>query len=338
MSTTTAIVFESFGKPEEVLQVRADWPVAAPGEGQLRLRLLASPVNPADINLIEGTYGVKPELPAVPGIEGVAEVIECGPGVEGFAWGDKVLLPPASGTWSAETLAAASAVTLLPRELQLTLDPLQAAMLSVNPPTAWLMLHNYIDLQPGDWVIQNAANSGAGLATVAIAKAKGWRTVNLARSQEALDRVQAAGGDVNVLDDEHAPEAIRTATGGAPIKLALNAVGGDSALRLAKCLGSDGKLVTYGAMGRQPLRLPNGLLIFKGLSFHGFWITKWRKSAPPETWTAIIAELAHLLAAGRLHTPIAAVYPLEFITQAVAHAQQGQRGGKVLLRPVAKAE
>jgi trans-2-enoyl-CoA reductase len=337
MSTTTALVFEQFGPPVEVLKVREDWPVPPLNSGELRLRVLASPVNPADINLIEGTYGIRPELPAVGGIEGLAEVIEASPGASGFEWGHKVLLPQQPGAWRGELIAPAHAVTPLPAELQLSLDPLQAAMLSINPPTAWCMLHEFVDLQPGDWVAQNASNSGVGLAVAAIARAKGWRTVNLARSAEALEKVRAAGGDALVLDDDTAPEAIREATGGAPIKLALNAVGGDSALRLAKALAPDGKLVTYGAMGRQPLRLPNGLLIFKNISFHGFWVSKWRKAASPLHWNKIIAELAHLLAAGKLHSPIAGVYPLDRATEALTHAQQGQRGGKVLLRPAGLA-
>lgn len=329
-STTIAAIYREFGPPEEVTSLSKNWRVGELEPGSLRLRMLASPVNPADINLIQGKYGVRPKLPAVGGLEGVAEIAECGDEVTGYSPGDWVLLPPSPGAWCGELVVPAREVTPLPRGL--ALDPAQAAMLSINPPTAWRLLHDFVELPPGAWVIQNAANSGVGLAVAALAKVKGWRTINLARREEALEPVRNAGGDVLLLDEGELATQVEKATGGEPVQLALNCVGGESALRMANCLADGGKLITFGAMGRQPLKIPNGLLIFRDLEFKGFWLSRWRKAASRETWDGMIVEIAKLAAAGKLHSHVAATYPLEEVRSALAHAQQSQRGGKVLLR------
>jgi len=119
--------------------------------------------------------------------------------------------------------------------------------------------------------------------------------------------------------------------GGAPLWLGLNAVGGECALGLAKALAPSGTLVTYGAMAKQPLTLPNGLLIFKDLILRGFWISQWyRRASAPEV-AALFAQLLEWAASGVLHTPVEAVYALGEVKAALAHAQRGERSGKILL-------
>ena len=272
--TIRAVIYETHGNPVDVLRVvEQPWPVPAAGEVVVQMR--AAPLNPADVNAIEGKYPVRPELPATPGMEGAGGVVELGAAVENIALGDQVILPHNFGTWREACAVQADKLIVVPAEL----DPVQAAMLKINPLTAWRMLHDFVSLGQGEWFIQNAANSAAGRAAIQIARALGYRSVNVVRRPELLDELRAEGGDVVLLDDEQLRAAVAEQTGGAEIRLALNAVGGESALRMAKTLASDATMVTYGAMSLQPLTIPNGMLIFKNLRFTGFWVNKWYDQA-----------------------------------------------------------
>ncbi len=286
----------------------------------VRIRLLASPINPADLNVIEGKYPTRPALPGVPGVEGLGVVEEVGAEVADVKVGDRVLLPHGYGAWREVGVAEAADLVVVPPDLPIE----QAAMLKINPATALRMLRDFVDLQPGDWVAQNAANSGVGRAAIQIAHALGLRTVNLVRRPELIADLQAQGADLVCVEGAGSP-AWPT-----PIRLALNAVGGESALRLANALAPSGTLVTYGAMARQPLRIPNGLLIFQDLSWRGFWVSRWYRDHPPEAHRAMFAELFDLMRRGVLHTPVERIYPLAEASAALAHAAQSGRAGKIL--------
>jgi trans-2-enoyl-CoA reductase len=207
----------------------------------------------------------------------------------------------------------------------------QAAMLRVNPPTAYRMLHDFIPLNPGEWIVQYVANSGVGRAVIQLAAAKGWRTVYVVRRPELIPELRSIGANSVLVESPDLAPQIGAATGGKPVRLGLNAVGGESALRIANSLAPGGTLVTYGAMGRQPIRIPNGLLIFKNLSFRGFWVTQWFRDASAEARDAMFAELFELAQSGRLNTPVDQVFPLEEINAALKRADEGGRSGKVLL-------
>jgi trans-2-enoyl-CoA reductase len=192
------------------------------------------------------------------------------------------------------------------------------------------MLHDFVSLGQGDWFIQNAANSAAGRAAIQIARELGYRSVNVVRRPELLDELRAEGGDVVLLDDEQLREAVAEQTGGAAIRLALNAVGGESALRMAKTLAPNATLVTYGAMSLQPLTIPNGLLIFKNLNFTGFWVNKWYDHATPGERAETFARLFELAKRGLLRAKVEKLYSLVDTTEAVRHAMHNKRDGKVV--------
>jgi trans-2-enoyl-CoA reductase len=155
----------------------------------------------------------------------------------------------------------------------------RAAVLRVNPPTAWLLLQEFAALRPGDWVLQNAATSAVGRAVIEIARHRGWKTLNVVRRAAAAEELRALGADAVVVDDEDMAAAAKEVLGGVVPRLALNAVGGISATRLAGLLGPGGALVTYGAMSREALKIPNGFLIFRDLACRGFWLTRWLRAA-----------------------------------------------------------
>lgn len=327
MPTSSMIAAQliGFGKPEDVLRVD-EIMVPEPAEGELLLDMLMATVNPADLNIIEGKYGELPELPAIIGNEGVGRVRALGPGVEGFAVGDLVL-PMRRGTWTQVMVTAAEDAVRLPADM----DPAQAAMMSVNPPSAAAMLEDFVALNPGDWVVQNVANSAVGRSVIQIARARGWKTLNVVRRPEVVGELHALGADVVVLEDVDLRGEVKTLCGSARPRLALNAVGGASALNLANALADGGTMVTYGAMGRQPLKIPNGLLIFRRLTFCGFWLKHWREETPQVRQEAVMAELAGLSVSGRLQMPVHRVFPLSEVGAAVAEAVGEKRAGKVLL-------
>ena len=321
----SAVVYERHGNPADVLHVESQpWPTPAQDEAVVRMR--AAPINPADLNQIEGKYPIRPELPATPGFEGAGVVVNLGANVTNVAAGALVILPHNVGTWREAVAVKAEELVVVPAGI----EPAHAAMLKINPMTAWRLLHDYVDLQGGDWLIQNAANSAAGRAVIQIARELGYKTVNVVRRTELIDELRAEGGDVVLVDGENLREEVKAATTGAPIRLGLNAVGGDSALRLANCLAPGSTLVTFGAMSLQPLKIPNGLLIFKDLRFRGIWINKWYDNATKQQRMEAFQSLFEMAKRGLLKTKVEKSYPLAEARAAVTHAAQGKRSGKII--------
>jgi trans-2-enoyl-CoA reductase len=320
-----AAIYQTHGLPAEVLQiVEQPWPAPAPDE--VVVRMAAAPINPADLNAIEGKYPIRPTLPATPGMEGAGTIVEVGSAVRNLAVGALVILPHSLGTWREACAVAAEKLVLVPDGI----EPIQAAMLKVNPVTAWRMLHDFVSLQKGDWVIQNAANSGAGRAVIQIARELGLRTVNIVRRAELVDELRAEGGDVLLVDGENLRDEVAAQTQRAKIRLALNAVGGESAVRMAKALAPDATIVTYGAMSLQPMSIPNGMLIFKNLRFTGFWVNKWYDGATAQQRAETFAPLFDMAQRGLLHSKVEKTYPLEEAQAAIAHASQNKRSGKIV--------
>lgn len=292
----------------------------------LRVRMLAAPVNPADLNFIEGVYGVKPELPATPGTEGCGEIIESR--AEGWETGTRVILLGRPGSWSSLLDARSSDLLQVPAEL----DPVQAAMLKINPLTAWMLLHGDTPPPPGSWVAQNAANSGVGRCVIQLARHLGLRTINLVRRAELIAELTDLGADIVLTDADRAVDRALEATAGERPSLAANAVGGDSALRLMNLLADGGQLVTYGAMGRRPLKVPNSFLIFRDLQLRGLWVTRWLQGATRRELEERYANLAQLVIRGSLVQPVDSGFSLSRIHAAVTRAAESGRDGKVILR------
>ena len=323
--TINAAVYERHGNPADVLRVESrPWPTPAPDEVLVQMR--AAPINPADLNQIEGKYPVRPELPATPGFEGAGVVVDAGGSASTIRAGTVVILPHNLGTWHEAVAVKATELVAVPPGI----DPVHAAMLKINPMTAWRLLHDYVDLKKGDWLIQNAANSAAGHAVIQIARELGYKTVNVVRRAELIDELRAEGGNVVLVDGENLREQVKNATSDGSIRLGLNAVGGDSALRLANCLAPGSTMVTFGAMSLHPLKIPNGLFIFKDLRFRGIWINKWYDNATIAERMDAFRPLFEMAKRGLLKTKVEKAYPLTEAKAAVAHAAQGKRSGKII--------
>jgi len=323
MQTSRAVRYHSTGEPSEVVQVD-EVPCVAPGAGEVAVRMQWAPVNPADLNMLEGKYGEARPLPDVPGNEGCGRVVAVGPGVDGSWVGRLVLV--GREAWRERGNWPVAEVVPVPQGL----ESRQACVLRVNPPTAWLMLHEFAGLREGDWVVQNAATSAVGRAVIEIARHRGWKTLNIVRRPEAVSGLCDLGADVVVADGpEMAAEAAGLLGGTKPV-LGLNAVGGAAATRVAGVLAAGGTLVTYGAMSKEALKIPNGFLIFRNLAFRGFWLTRWLRTASAVEKARVFDEVFRLAANGCFAPRVAAEFSLADAAAAVARAAEG--GGKVLLR------
>ncbi len=323
--TVRVICHHEYGIPEEVASVET-WDIPAIAPNQVLVEMKASPINPADINRLEGKYPIRSPLPAIAGNEGAGVIAQIGSAVSNLRVGQPVISLDRVGNWCEAYVTDAKNLIPLPDGTPLE----QAAMLSVNPPTAWRMLEGFVDLKPGDWVIQNAANSGVGRAVIQIARLRGLKTVNIVRRKELIPELEAEGADIVVTDEMPLSKQIRDLTGNADAPLGLNAVGGESASEIAKSLSDHGTLVTYGAMGLQPLQMSNSLLIFKDLRFRGFWINAWYKRADTGEIQEMFDQLIPLVTSGKLEVPVEKTYPLTDAKEALVHACQNGRTGKIL--------
>ncbi len=291
--------------------------------------MVAAPINPSDLLTLTGEYGRLPPLPAFGGNEGVGRVSELGADTEGPAVGQLVLLPVGCGSWSTHVVADAAQLVALPNEA----DPLQLAMMTINPPTAALLLSEFVKLGPDEWVIQNAANSAVGLYLVQLARQRGHRTVNVVRREDAVAVVRETGGDIVLVDGDDLRGRVAEATGGAKIRLGIDAVGGTATGRLANCLCHGATLVNYGRMSGEPCTLQPDAFIFRDLTMRGFWLARWFRDTPEQQRIAVVAEIVGLIAAGALSAPVHATYDVSEIKEAVAAAASGGRSGKILIVP-----
>lgn len=274
-TVASKLVYKEYGEPSTVLHKETE-ELPEPKGKDVLLKMIAAPVNPADINTIQGKYPSKPTLPAVAGNEGVAKVLKIGADVCDLTEGDHVV-PIANnlGTWRSHLILPSDKLLRVPKNLGLV----EAATLTVNPCTAYRMLRDFINLKPGDTVIQNGANSACGQNVIQICKVWGIRTVNVVRSRPNINELKgflSKLGACHVLTEEELRKTDIFKSGKiAKPRLGLNCVGGQNALELMRHLQNGSPFVTYGGMSRQPVTVPTSALIFKDIQFRGFWMTRW---------------------------------------------------------------
>jgi NADPH:quinone reductase-like Zn-dependent oxidoreductase len=318
----------AYGAPEQVAHCVEAPDVGRPGPSEIVFDILAFPINPADLSLCRGNYRLRPPLPATPGAECVGRVVAVGPGVTHVKPGELVVNMQREN-WAQRRRIKAEDAIPLPSGL----DVAQAAMLRINPATALLLLEDHVALKPGDWVIQNVANSAVGRHLIALAKQRGVRTVNVVRRDDVGAELTALGADVVLVDGPDLAAHAHDAVGGAPIRLGIDAVSGTACKRISDCVADGGVVVSYGSMSGEDLVMSRPALSFRGVSLTGFNLGRGLAKRSPEQVRAIYADLAIKLRDGVLNAPVEATYPIEQIKEALAHAQRGGRNGKVLVLP-----
>ncbi len=325
--------YNQHGDPAEVLRLEKE-AVPQPRPGQVSWALVGASINPSDLGMIRGLYGRLPELPACAGREGVGEVIAVGEGVRHLKAGDWIPLP--EGCWREGGLAEADTLHALPKSLAWT----QLTTAFINPPTAMRLLEDFVDLQPGDWIIQNAGNSALGFAVAELCRERKLHCLSLVRDPARWEKpLRAAGAAAVALDDLDYTRDWKNLTGGKRPRLALNSVGGESVSRMIKLLANQGVLVTFGGMTGEKVRFPTRYLIFNDIALRGFWMDRWVRENGPEAVHALREKVLTGMERGLFRTRVAGIYSLDKWPDALEAASQGGRDGKILFRgPAAPAD
>ncbi|XP_014279129.1 enoyl-[acyl-carrier-protein] reductase, mitochondrial [Halyomorpha halys] len=328
------LLIQEFGDPLKVVQSAVE-EIHGPQDDEVLVQMLVASINPADINTIQGTYPVKPELPGVPGHEGVGKIVEIGKNVKNLTVGDMVIPNVENfGTWRSHTVVKADLLYKIPSNVPLV----EVAGIASNTSTAYRMLKDFVDLQPGDSVIQNGGNSSAGQNVIQFCKAWGLKSINIVRNRPDIDKLKehlSGLGATYVLTEEElrTTELIKSKEVPAP-KLALNCVGGKSASELMRKLAPKGVIVTYGGMSREPVIIPTSLLIFKDITAKGYWMTRWTSvNRRSEVRRKMFDEIMDLMRCGKIKAPAHKLVPFESYKEALENTatSKGFAGVKYLL-------
>lgn len=322
------IVLESYGVPEEVARCVDVPEPGAPDVNQVLFEVLAFPINPADVWFCRGRYRLKPPLPATPGAECIGRVMAVGSGVRHVQPGDLVINLQREN-WAQQRLVGGEDVIRVPEGLDLR----QAAMLRINPPTVYLLLNDIVDLKEGDWIIQNAANSAVGRLVIQMARQRGLRTVNLVRRESLFAELSELGADICLVDGPDVVERVQKATGGAPIRLGIDAVAGEATARLGRTISDGGFVCNIGGMSDDEPQFGVAELIFRGVTLTGLMLGRSLAKRSATQIADLYADLADQIRNGSLHAPVDKIYPIEEIGQALRHAQSAAHNGKVLIAP-----
>lgn len=329
-----ALIHDEFGDAATVLSVR-DVPLPEPRPGQVRIRTLLAPIHNHDLWTVKGDYGYKPSFPARSGSEAVGVIDALGEGVDRFTVGQRVATGAAFGTWAEYFVAGAAGLLPVPDSI----SDEAAAQLFAMPFSAASLL-DYLQVQPGQWVVQNTANGMVGRLLAQLAAARGINVTGLVRRSAAIDEL-ATFGVTNVIatDTDGWQERAAELAGDSGYAAAVDSIGGAASTELARLLGRRGTLVSFGAMSaasagqKAQLEIPVNDVIFKELTIKGFWGRTVSEEMEPAKRAELVGEVIRGVAAGTLALPVDGVYPFEEIAIAAAASGKPGRVGKVLLRP-----
>jgi NADPH:quinone reductase-like Zn-dependent oxidoreductase len=323
-----AVRFSRFGRASEVAELVDIPEPPPPGPGQVLIEVEVTPINPSDLLHFEGRYAKPLPLPAFAGSGILGRVAAIGRDVQHLDLGHPVIAVNTDRRgWCERFVWPATRVIPVSGA-----DPVDLALLAVNPPTALLMLEGFANLQPGDWVMQNAANSSVGVSVIQIAKTMGLRTVNVVRRPNLIGHLGTFGAEVTLVDGPDLRDEVAQAVSGGSIKLGIDAIAGDATRRMGNCVADGGTVVNYGLLSGKPCEVDAADIVFRDISLKGFWYSRWFSTADPAAIKAVFAPLVGMLLAKTLHVPLEATYPIERLSEALAHAQREGRFGKVVLQ------
>ena len=323
-----ALIHDTFGDPAEVLHV-ADVETPEPGPGEVRVRTVLASIHNHDLWTIRGTYGFKPELPARSGTEAVGVVDAVGEGVTTLQPGQRVVTGGTFGVWAEYFVAPAAALVPVPDGI----DDEAAAQL-ISMPFSALSLLEYLDVAPGQWIAQNAANGAVGRLVAQFAAARGVHVLGLVRRAEGIAELATAGiSGVVATDDDAWRDRVIEITGGAPIVAGVDSVGGSASDDVLSLLADDGTLVVFGAMASPTMSLSSGSVIFRQVTVKGFWGSKVSRAMDASARAALIGEVIRGVGDGSVTLPVAAVHSFDEASLAVRANFEPGRVGKLLLRP-----
>src|SRR5712672_1693234 len=243
-----AIHLTAYGNPAQNLRMVEVSEPNPPSASEALVRMEYAPIDYSDLLLASGVYFLNPKLPSVIGGEGSGIVEAIGSGVTSVNVGDRVTIPFGTFTWSEKVLAPAEGLFVVPPSI----DARTASMLNINPTTAVLLLNEFVKLKAKDWIALNAANSQIARCLIAIAKSRDLKVAGIVRRSELIPEVKKLGADFVGVESPDLPKQIQIATGGTPISLGLDAVGGPATATMASVLSSGAHLVSYAWLSGLP--------------------------------------------------------------------------------------
>ena len=320
------IQLEKTGNPAEVLKVE-EKPKPQPAAGEILVKVIAAPINPSDISVVQGRYGIQPKVPSGAGFEGVGTIEAVGTDVR-LPVGSRVSFT-SIGSWGEYAIGSQKAAIPLPD----TIPDDIAAQLFVNPFTAWAMVEES-GVQSGEWLMITACGSAYGKLVIQLCRKKGIRTVGTVRRDDLNEDLKKLGLDEVVnTETEDLPQRVRDITDGQGVRCVVDSVGGTTTEAAMKCVGQGGKMLIFGLLSQKNPRLDVGLMIFKEITIQGFWLSEWMGKVDSQTRNQTAQNVIGWLASGEVKLPVEATYGLDEITKAVEHADAPGRWGKILIKP-----
>lgn len=323
-----SLQYSSFGEPRHVV-APADVESASPQAGEVRLRIVASPIHNHDLATIRGLYGIKPALPAHPGSEALGIVDALGEGATHLRVGQRVSVTSIRGAWAEFAVVPALGCVPIPDAL----DDDAACQLLAMPLSALVLLEE-LHLPDGAWVMQTAAGGAVGRILETVARHRGVSVLNLVRRNDAIASLKTQGvRQVVATDDPHWSDRVRAIIGEGKLLRVVDSVGGSLSLALMQLLDDGGEFISFGALSGAPLSIDPGGLLFRQLVVRGFWMARWLSQASPERRIALITELLQLVLSGTVELTVDARYSLENAREAFDHAERPGRHGKIIFCP-----
>lgn len=322
-----AIVCKTWGLPETL--VIEDLSDVVPGPGQIAIDIQAAGVNFPDVLLIQNKYQFKPELPFIPGSELAGVVRAVGDGVTQYKVGDHVIAFTPQGAYAQQIAVPVHAVMPMPPGMDFD----TGAAITLTYGTAYHAIVDRGQLKAGETMLVLGAAGGVGLAAIDIGKALGARVIAAASSEEKLEVCEAHGADATInYSTQDLREAIKAATGGKPVDVVYDPVGGPFAEPAFRSIAWRGRYLIIGFANGEIPKLPLNLPLLKGASLVGVFWGEFVKREPKANLIAM-RELMHWLDAGKIKPHISGRYALADTAQALNDMAARKVTGKIVIQP-----
>ena len=318
------VQFDKLGQPCDEIYLKKVDRISEITSNEILIEVICFPINPADLLLVEGKYASLPKLPSLIGAECIAKIKKIGNNIKNFKLGDLVL-PLVRDNWVEEKIVTESQIIKLPSNI----DIAQASMLKVNPATAYLMLNNYIKINQGDYIIQNAANSGVGNYIIQLAKLYKIFTINLVRRKEVAFTLKEYGADH--IFDINPNNKEKSFISKVKPKLFIDAVAGKHVDNLASLLPDNATIINYGLLSDENIEINPHNTIFKNIILKGFWLSLWLSKMSIREKNKLYHYLSELIIKKTIFTKIQKIYHIENIKDAIADSSSSKRNGKILV-------
>lgn len=317
-----SLYFREKGSAENVLEY-GDRNIPDLLEGEVRVKMLASPINPADFMFIEKTYRVQPVYPQIAGFEGAGIIVNNG-GANNYPINTLVAFRH-KNAWAEFVNVPKNKIISLPANMPVE----KAAQLSLNPLTAWALLDE-LNAAAGEWVLLSAGNSAVSKLLIQFAKSRQLKTIAIVREADQYNELIRLGASAVVRsNDDNLERQIIELVNNEKIAGFLDAVGGELASRIIEFISANSIVIHYGLFSDQPVMYQNAKVIFKNLVIKGFGIDSWLSTKTAGeieiVWRRIIAELMN----PNFKMEVAGKYSLEEFKEAISESKTA-KSGKVL--------